>query len=999
MAEIVAKYKIEVDDAVKSLNKVAEATKKTEEATKKATQVASDGFLKGSDGAKRFQMEISRTPKTLSELELKLTRLKELLRDDTKIGTDGFRKVTAEINKTQAAITKANGGLTTMKGTAKGVGSSFVSMGRQILAALGFIGVIFAIINAVKSLVSINKDFEFQMAKVKAITGASNDEFQKLTQNAIDLGATTKYTATQVASLQEEFAKLGFTTKEILNATEATLNLAQATSSDLGNAAQVAGNVLRGFGIDAGETARVTDVMAKSFSSSGLNMSTFAEAMKYVAPIARAANIDLETTTALLGKLADTGLSGSRAGTGLKNIMSKLSDENSKLSKEIGFTVRNSDDLIRAFSVLRDKNIDLTEATELTDERSKAAFITLINGADGVKQLADELDNATGSAKAMADIMRDTLEGDLDAVTSAWENLMLTIGNTDSFRTSSQLWALLLRDISKGIKKANGTFVEVVKGTEEVGAAAGRSILKNMDLAFGTSESKAKFLLQNIQSITAQLNKEGLSLINLKENGATEGQIKMQIEFIEDLRKKVGLLVPVWKELTDAQDANAETQSQINNVFFLQKAIKELTDTQKEQGTSVERVKQITDELIPLKEQLAVLLGKETEAMKAAREEREKAIKAIEDEAKALRKSLKAKIDAMHDSEEKAKAEALESIEFRFALEKLYTTQSISEADGRSDALLQIEHDRLEAILKARREFGMETIEQEQALADLQAGILDGQNKSGDGAGISRGEVNGNKWWFDGMSDAQLGEFEDSLAITEQYVGAISGLFSNLAALQSQLAQEELKNLDEQLEAGAISREEYDIRRRQILTQQAEDQKAFAVFDSAINGALAIVNAFAEGGPILAAIVGLGVAAQIAAIVAAPIPQFAQGVIGLKGKGTETSDEIPAMLSLNESVMTGAETREYNAELWAMRNGTFDKLMKEKYSVPKIDASLFSGWGDMGKSAKLNGLMATLKDHNIIAALDRSRQSQTNGFKYLAKELTHNKRQNSRLGW
>jgi len=448
------------------------------------------------------------------------------------------------------------------------------------------------------------------------------------------------------------------------------------------------------------------------------------------------------------------------------------------------------------------------------------------------------------------------------------------------------------------------------------------------------------------------------------------------------------------KEASGVDDA--ETQSQINNVFAIKKAIKELEETRDAEGTSRKRIFEINSELITLEEQLAILLGKETEAMKEAREEREKAIKAIEDEAKALRKLLKAKIDAMHDSEEKAMVEALESIEFRFALEKLYTTQSISEADGRSDALLQIEHDRLEAILKARREFGMETIEQEQALADLQAGILDGQNKSGDGAGISRGEVNGNKWWFDGMSDAQLGEFEDSLAITEQYVGAISGLFSNLAALQSQLAQEELKNLDEQLEAGAISREEYDIRRRQILTQQAEDQKAFAVFDSAINGALAIVNAFAEGGPILAAIVGLGVAAQIAAIVAAPIPQFAQGVIGLKGKGTETSDEIPAMLSLNESVMTAAETRKYNAELWAMRNGTFDKLMKEKYSVPKIDASLFSGWGDMGKSAKLNGLMATLKDHNIIAALDRSRQSQTNGFKYLAKELKQGNRRKRR---
>jgi len=983
MAEIVAQYKINVDDAVKSLNKVAEATKKTEEGGNKAGQAISTGAQKGSAG---------------------------------------FRKVNQDIAKTKTGLAGVQGG-------AQKAGTAFKAMGGQLLAALGVTAIIFKIVEGFKQLITVNKNFEFQMAKVQAITGATSEEMKKLTSNAKALGGSTKFTATEVAGLQEEYAKLGFSTDEILNTTEATLMLAEATGSDLAQAANIAGQVLRAFKLDALETQRVTDVMALSFSSSALNIENFAESMKYVAPIAATANIPIETTTALLAKLADAGLRGSIAGTGLKNLLTNLSDGSSSLSKKLGFAVTNSEDLFKAFKLLKGGSVDLTEALALTDKRSLAAFLTLIEGADSVKELSGEFDNAKGSAEAMALIMRDTLSGDIDQASAAWEGLLLSLGKTGGIRSTVQTVTQIIGGMTKAIMVAAGTWQESqneffnAKASKEGQSRATDFISKLKEATTDQGDlleqltAKTESAQKSVDAIYQDQLASRLEVAHIDEGLAgwrlesTKRQLKedkkrveASIQGDEESIKSLNAYISTIQEYIDRQKEasgvdDAETQSQINNVFAIKKAIKELEETRDAEGTSRKRIFEINSELITLEEQLAILLGKETEAMKAAREEREKAIKAIEDEAKALRKLLKAKIDAMHDSEEKAMAEALESIEFRFALEKLYTTQSISEADGRSDALLQIEHDRLEAILKARREFGMETIEQEQALADLQAGILDGQNNSGDGAGISRGEVNGNKWWFDGMSDAQLGEFEDSLAITEQYVGAVSGLFSNLAALQSQLAQEELKNLDDQLEAGAISREEYDIRRRQILTQQAEDQKAFAVFDSAINGALAIVNAFAEGGPILAAIVGLGVAAQIAAIVAAPIPQFAQGVIGLKGKGTETSDEIPAMLSLNESVMTGAETREYNAELWAMRNGTFDKLMKEKYSVPKIDASLFSGWGDMGKSAKLNGLMATLKDHNIIAALDRSRQSQTNGFKYLAKELTHNKRQNSRLGW
>jgi TP901 family phage tail tape measure protein len=175
--------------------------------------------------------------------------------------------------------------------------------------------------------VSTFAEFEHQMSKVKAVSGATGDQFKALEADAKRLGGSTVFTATEVGALQEEFAKLGFTADEITKVTEATLYLAQATGSDLAASAEVAGATLRGFGLDAIETSRVTDVMAMSFNKSALDLSSFADSMKYVAPVAKVAGVSLEETTAMLAVLADRGIKGSQAGTSLRRILTDLGSE------------------------------------------------------------------------------------------------------------------------------------------------------------------------------------------------------------------------------------------------------------------------------------------------------------------------------------------------------------------------------------------------------------------------------------------------------------------------------------------------------------------------------------------------------------------------------------------------------------------------------------------------------------------------------------------------
>jgi hypothetical protein len=177
-----------------------------------------------------------------------------------------------------------------------------------------------AIIGGLRGVITTFAGFESQMAAVLAISGATNKEFQKLKDSALELGKTTVFTATQVGQLQEAYARLGFTANEIIAAQAGTLALAAGTGESLASSAAIAGSTLRAFGIEADQTGRVADIMGASFTNSALNLEKFGQSMKFVAPIARAAGFTIEETAAQMMILADNGLSGSLAGNALKNI-------------------------------------------------------------------------------------------------------------------------------------------------------------------------------------------------------------------------------------------------------------------------------------------------------------------------------------------------------------------------------------------------------------------------------------------------------------------------------------------------------------------------------------------------------------------------------------------------------------------------------------------------------------------------------------------------------
>ena len=334
------------------------------------------------------------------------------------MATNTEKIVVQVVVKGQGELEKLNQGT---KKTTKGFAGLTKGVGAAAAGILAAVAAFRKMSQLVSSSIKTFKNFEFEMAKVKAITGATDSEFKKLTFSARELGKTTFFTATQVAQLQVNYGKLGFTTQEILDAQAATIDLATATQSDLARAAIVAGAAVRGFGLDASETQRVVDVMAVAFTSSAMDIEKFQTSMTKVAPIAKSAGFSLEDTTAIMSKLTDAGIEASIAGTSLRNILLKMQDPNSDLVKSFGKTIHSFDELLPAMKDFIAEGGSLAEIMEVVDLRQAAAFEQMLTSAESTRELRDALNEANGAAEDMSNIIQDTLEGDLKELTSAWE--------------------------------------------------------------------------------------------------------------------------------------------------------------------------------------------------------------------------------------------------------------------------------------------------------------------------------------------------------------------------------------------------------------------------------------------------------------------------------------------------------------------------------------------------------------------------------------------------
>tara|TARA_R110002050_G_scaffold138984_1_gene262948 strand:- start:3076 stop:5454 length:2379 start_codon:yes stop_codon:yes gene_type:complete len=292
--------------------------------------------------------------------------------------------------------------------------------------------------------------FEQSMLKVKAVSGATAKEFETLKNQAKELGASTMFTASEVAGLQFELSKLGQTPKQINKSTQSILNLAQATSTDLSEASKTVAVALNSYNLEADQAARISDIMALASSSAAIDMEKLGSALPKVAATARISGDSFELMTSKLQVLADSGLEGARMGTQLKIIYSKLAS--SGLSWD------------EAMNKLRNSTDKIATAQKIFGENAFNAAIILSESKDKLNEYEKANLNATGTAQKLADIMDSGTSGAFRRLKSALEGLAIDLGG---------MLIPLLEDLMKIIKKGISSWKGLDRETKNTIVAFG----------------------------------------------------------------------------------------------------------------------------------------------------------------------------------------------------------------------------------------------------------------------------------------------------------------------------------------------------------------------------------------------------------------------------------------------------------------------------------------------------------------------------------------------
>ena len=316
------------------------------------------------------------------------------------------------------------------------VGDSISGLGSKLT-----MGLTLPLVGLGAAIGNIGMDYEAQMSRVKAISGATGREFEKLDKQAIDLGASTAFSATEAAQGMENLASAGFGVNEIMEAMPGMMDLAASSGEDLASSADIAASTLRGFGLEASQAAHVADVLAKNSADTNAAVSDTGEAMKYIAPVAHSMGLSLEEVTASIGIMANAGIKGSEAGTTLRTSLSRLADPSKEAAKamdNLSFTAFDAQG-----NLLPLKNIigNLKVATkDLTMEQKQQAISTIFGteamsgmltlvdaGPEQLEQLTNSLKNSEGAAKDMAKTMQDNAKSSVEQMVGSLETAAIKI--------------------------------------------------------------------------------------------------------------------------------------------------------------------------------------------------------------------------------------------------------------------------------------------------------------------------------------------------------------------------------------------------------------------------------------------------------------------------------------------------------------------------------------------------------------------------------------------
>src|SRR5699024_5634888 len=431
-----------ITSLTKLRNEVGETSRAYTQAHTRVTELAR-GIAKTDKPTKEMVREFEKAKREASQLKGKLTEKRNELNSLNKtMGTTGQSTATLtkrqqEMAKAAEQARKAQSSLQkTMRDLDK-VKQDRANLRGQMMDAA-------ALAVALGSPVKVAADFEQAMARVGAVSNATDEQMSALTQSARHLGATTVFSASEAAEGMQYLAMAGFDTERIISAMPGLLGLASAAGTDLGRTSDIASDILSGFGIAAENMDQVSDVLAKAMTTSNTTLETLGDTMKYVGQIARTAGMSLEETAAMAGLLGNVCIKGSESGTAMRAMLLRLAATTGAAAKALdglGIEVLDVEGNVRNMVELMGEMAQATEQMgsgerlailkDVFGERPAAALSELMSqeGAGGITKYLEVMKDAEGTTKAMADRMNETAHGGMKQLQSAVESVQISVGN------------------------------------------------------------------------------------------------------------------------------------------------------------------------------------------------------------------------------------------------------------------------------------------------------------------------------------------------------------------------------------------------------------------------------------------------------------------------------------------------------------------------------------------------------------------------------------------
>lgn len=430
------------------------------------------------------------------------------------------------------------------------LGSSLTSSGKSLTAA-----VTLPVVGLGTAAVKTAADFDSAMAEVQAISGSTGNEFDSLRDKAKEMGAKTKFSASESAEAMKYMAMAGWKTEDMLSGIEGIMNLAAASGENLGSVSDIVTDALTAFGLQAKDSAHFSDVLAAASNNANTNVSMLGESFKYVAPVAGSLGFSVEDTSTALGLMANSGIKASAAGTELRTILTNMvkpTDQMQEAMDTLGFSMTDNEgnmkslnqimvDLRSGFDGLSESE-QASVAAALAGKEGMSGLLAIVNtGEEDFNKLTNAINSADGTAQEMSDTMLNNLGGQLTILKSTLEGIAISFGDIlmpaiQKITEKLQDFANWLNNLDEDQKKTIVTIASVVAAIGPVLLILG-NLFKTMSKISGAIQAFPSIL----STITGVFKSIGTSIAGISAP-------------LVAVIAAIGLLVAAFKHLWDTNE-------------------------------------------------------------------------------------------------------------------------------------------------------------------------------------------------------------------------------------------------------------------------------------------------------------------------------------------------------------------------------------------------------------------------------------------------------------